>query len=32
MRKFVEEYSLSEIGQQAVDQIPWGHIVSLPKG
>lgn len=29
MRKFAEEYSLDEIGQQAVDQIPWGHIVTL---
>lgn len=29
MRKFAEEYRLGEIGQQAVDQIPWGHIVTL---
>lgn len=29
MRKFSQEYSLGEIGQQAVDQIPWGHIVTL---
>ncbi len=29
MRKFAFEYSLEEIGQQAVDQIPWGHIVTL---
>jgi predicted nuclease of restriction endonuclease-like (RecB) superfamily len=29
MRKFAEEYSEYEIGQQAVDQIPWGHIVAL---
>lgn len=29
MRKFSEEYTPDEIGQQAVDQIPWGHIVHL---
>ncbi len=29
MRKFAQEYNLEEIGQQAVDQIPWGHIVTL---
>lgn len=29
MRKFSEEYSLDEIGQQAIDQLPWGHIVTL---
>jgi predicted nuclease of restriction endonuclease-like (RecB) superfamily len=29
MRKFAEEYKTNEIGQQAVDQIPWGHIVTL---
>ena len=29
MRKFAEEYKVDEIGQQAVDQIPWGHIVTL---
>lgn len=29
MRKFAEEYSQDEIGQQPVDQIPWGHIVLL---
>ncbi len=29
MRKFAEEYKAEEIGQQAVDQIPWGHIVTL---
>lgn len=29
MRKFSEEYSLDEIGQQAVDQLPWGHIITL---
>lgn len=29
MRKFAQEYNTDEIGQQAVDQIPWGHIVTL---
>ena len=29
MRKFAEEYKLDEISQHAVDQIPWGHIVTL---
>lgn len=29
MRKFAEEYSQDEIGQQPVDQLPWGHIVLL---
>lgn len=29
MRKFAEAYHSDEIGQQAIDQIPWGHIVSL---
>lgn len=29
MRKFAEEYKADEIDQQAVDQIPWGHIVIL---
>jgi predicted nuclease of restriction endonuclease-like (RecB) superfamily len=29
MRRFAEEYSLDEIGQQAVDQLPWGHIITL---
>lgn len=29
MRKFAEEYTLDEIGQQAVDQMPWGHIIVL---
>jgi predicted nuclease of restriction endonuclease-like (RecB) superfamily len=29
MRKFAEEYNLNEFGQQAVDQMPWGHIVTL---
>ncbi len=29
MRKFAQEYKTDEIGQQAVDRIPWGHIVTL---
>jgi predicted nuclease of restriction endonuclease-like (RecB) superfamily len=29
MRKFAEEYTAEEIGQQLVDQIPWGHIITL---
>ncbi|WP_243018458.1 MULTISPECIES: PDDEXK nuclease domain-containing protein [Candidatus Cardinium] len=29
MRKFAQVYDQNEIGQQAVDQIPWGHIVVL---
>ncbi len=29
MKRFAEEYKVDEIGQQAVDQIPWGHNVLL---
>lgn len=29
MRKFAEEYTEQEIGQQLIDQLPWGHIVTL---
>jgi predicted nuclease of restriction endonuclease-like (RecB) superfamily len=29
MRRFAQEYNVDEISQQAVDQIPWGHIVTL---
>jgi predicted nuclease of restriction endonuclease-like (RecB) superfamily len=29
MRRFAEEYSLDEIGQQAIDQLPWGHNIVL---
>lgn len=29
MRKLAEEYETDEIGQQAIDQLPWGHIVTL---
>lgn len=29
MRRFAQEYNVDEIGQQAVDQLPWGHIITL---
>lgn len=29
MRRFAEEYTLDEIGQQSVDQLPWGHNIAL---
>ena len=29
MRRFAEEYTLDEIGQQAIDQLPWGHNIDL---
>ncbi|HAT9712896.1 TPA: DUF1016 family protein [Legionella pneumophila subsp. pneumophila] len=29
MRRFAEEYNLDEIGQQAIDQLPWGHNITL---
>ena len=29
MRRFAEEYSLDVIGQQAIDQLPWGHNITL---
>ena len=29
MRKFAEAYTLNEISQQAVDQIPWGHNIKI---
>jgi predicted nuclease of restriction endonuclease-like (RecB) superfamily len=29
MRRFAEEYSLDEIGQQVIDQLPWGHNIIL---
>ena len=29
MRRFAEEYSLEVIGQQAIDQLPWGHNIVL---
>jgi predicted nuclease of restriction endonuclease-like (RecB) superfamily len=29
MKRFAQEYNLDEIGQQAVDQLPWGHNIVL---
>lgn len=29
MRRFAEEYASDEIGQQTVDQLPWGHNIDL---
>jgi hypothetical protein len=29
MRKFAAEYNPKAIGQQAVDQLPWGYIVTM---
>lgn len=29
MRKLAEVYTLDQIGQQLVDQLPWGHVVML---
>ena len=29
MRRFAEEYNSEEIGQQAIDQLPWGHNITL---
>jgi predicted nuclease of restriction endonuclease-like (RecB) superfamily len=29
MKRLAQEYSLEAIGQQAVDQLPWGHIIAL---
>jgi hypothetical protein len=29
MRKLAEEYSADIIGQQLIDQLPWGHIITL---
>ncbi|WP_338406759.1 MULTISPECIES: PDDEXK nuclease domain-containing protein [unclassified Wolbachia] len=29
MRRFAGEYSENEIGQQAVDQLPWGHNIVI---
>jgi predicted nuclease of restriction endonuclease-like (RecB) superfamily len=29
MKRFAEEYSFEEIGQQAVDRLPWGHNIIL---
>ncbi len=32
MKRFAQEYGADEIGQQAVDQLPWGHNVALMYG
>jgi predicted nuclease of restriction endonuclease-like (RecB) superfamily len=29
MKRFAEEYHFDEIGQQAIDQLPWGHNITL---
>lgn len=29
MKRFAQEYSFEEIGQQAIDQLPWGHNITL---
>ena len=29
MRRFAQEYTLNVIGQQTIDQLPWGHIITL---
>lgn len=29
MKRFYQEYSADEIGQQPVDQLPWGHHIAL---
>lgn len=29
MKRFAQEFSAEEIGKQAVDQIPWGHIIKI---
>ncbi len=29
MKKFATEYNFNEISQQAVDQLPWGHIITI---
>lgn len=29
MKRFAEEYTIDTIGQQAVDQLPWGHNIVL---
>ncbi|TID49675.1 PDDEXK nuclease domain-containing protein [Legionella taurinensis] len=29
IKRFAEEYSFEEIGQQAVDRLPWGHNIIL---
>lgn len=29
MKRFAQEYSIEAIGQQAIDQLPWGHNITL---
>lgn len=29
MKRFAKEYSFEAIGQQAIDQLPWGHNITL---
>ncbi len=29
MKRLAQSYGLNEIGQQAIDQLPWGHIIDL---
>ena len=29
MKRFAQEYRHNEIGQQLVDQLPWGHLITL---
>lgn len=29
MKRFAQEYTPEEIGQQTVDQLPWGHLITL---
>jgi predicted nuclease of restriction endonuclease-like (RecB) superfamily len=29
MRRFAESYCFEEIGQQSIDQLPWGHVITL---
>lgn len=29
MKRFAQEYAAASIGQQLIDQIPWGHLVTL---
>ena len=29
MKRFAQEYSFEAIGQQAIDQLPWGHNITL---
>jgi predicted nuclease of restriction endonuclease-like (RecB) superfamily len=29
MKRFAREYDANVIGQQAIDQLPWGHVITL---